>query len=218
MENFEELDERIIKSDFVKGCLKNMAQIAKHYRCSDFRIDAFERRPFVKLLVYFLKEKGMASKYGLDLNKGIALIGPIGCGKTTLMRIFSQFQHREDSRFIVKSTRDIVNEYAELGRIIIQRYSRDLNAGYTNRGTFSSRNYCFDDVGIEAPTKYFGEEVDIMEEILSSRYDMQNTITHITSNLSPKDLGKRYGERLASRMREMFNVVAFAADIPDKRK
>ena len=51
-----------------------------------------------------------------------------------------------------------------------------------------------------------------MAEILLSRYDLfvsKGIPTHVTTNLSASELESKYGNRLRSRMREMFNLVAF---------
>ena len=60
-----------------------------------------------------------------------------------------------------------------------------------------------------------------MGEILLSRYDLflSNRIkTHATTNLNAKELEERYGNRVRSRMRELFNLVGFSSDSVDKRK
>jgi len=59
-----------------------------------------------------------------------------------------------------------------------------------------------------------------MAEILLSRYDMfiqKGILTHITTNLSAPELESMYGSRVRSRMREMFNLVAFERNAKDKR-
>ena len=40
-----------------------------------------------KLCYYFIKDKENCQKDDIDLNKGILLSGPVGCGKTTLMKL-----------------------------------------------------------------------------------------------------------------------------------
>ena len=40
-----------------------------------------------KLIAYFLKDEVTCYQYNIDLNKGILLSGPVGCGKTTLMNL-----------------------------------------------------------------------------------------------------------------------------------
>ena len=59
-----------------------------------------------------------------------------------------------------------------------------------------------------------------MAEILLSRYDLfiqKGILTHITTNLSASELESMYGSRVRSRMREMFNLVAFKRNAKDKR-
>jgi len=59
-----------------------------------------------------------------------------------------------------------------------------------------------------------------MAEILLSRYDLfvsKGIPTHLTTNLSASELESKYGNRLRSRMREMFNLVAFDKNSRDKR-
>ena len=71
-----------------------------------------------------------------------------------------------------------------------------------------------------------------MGEILLSRYDVITSdnqmlkpthskplaLTHITTNLNAQELEEKYGERVRSRMRAMFNLFAFDQNTTDKRK
>jgi DNA replication protein DnaC len=59
-----------------------------------------------------------------------------------------------------------------------------------------------------------------MAEILLARSDLfvsKRMMTHITTNLSASELESIYGNRIRSRMREMFNLVAFDRESKDKR-
>jgi hypothetical protein len=59
-----------------------------------------------------------------------------------------------------------------------------------------------------------------MAEILLSRYDIfisKNIQTHITTNLSASEIETYYGNRVRSRMRAMFNLIAYDKTIVDKR-
>jgi len=79
---------------------------------------------------------------------------------------------------------------------------------------------CFDDLGTESNLKYFGNECNVMAEILLSRYDLfisHSLLTHLTTNLSATEIEKMYGNRLRSRLRAMFNLLAFQSDSIDKR-
>jgi DNA replication protein DnaC len=59
-----------------------------------------------------------------------------------------------------------------------------------------------------------------MAEILLSRYDYfisKKLKTHLTTNLSASEIETQYGNRVRSRMRQMFNLVAFDRETRDKR-
>src|SRR4051812_26526043 len=67
-----------------------------------------------KLIAYFMKDETTAALNGLNLDKGILLAGPIGCGKTSLLALLRLLQPAE-SRFIMRSCRDISFEFIERG-------------------------------------------------------------------------------------------------------
>jgi DNA replication protein DnaC len=83
---------------------------------------------------------------------------------------------------------------------------------------------CFDDLGTESNLKYFGNECNVMGEILLSRYDAfthpelsKRLKTHLTTNLSASEIEQFYGNRIRSRLRESFNLIAFNNNSKDKR-
>ena len=56
---------------------------------------------------------------------------------------------------------------------------------------------------------------------LLTRYDLfkeKGLITHLTTNLSAAEIESIYGNRLRSRMREMFNLFGYDQNSTDKRK
>ena len=166
-----------------------------------------------KLIAYFLKDEPTCFQYGINLNKGILLTGPIGCGKTSLMNLMKYLTATEH-KFFVKPCRDISFEFIQDGYQIIHKYS--------NGKLYQSepRTYCFDDLGTENNLKYFGNECNVMAEILLSRYDLfisKKLQTHITTNLSATEIEKHYGNRVRSRLREMVNLIAFEKSTQDKR-
>ena len=62
-----------------------------------------------------------------------------------------------------------------------------------------------------------------MGEVLLSRYELyldtkRKIKTHATTNLNAEELEVRYGNRVRSRMREFFNLIAFDTKAVDKRK
>lgn len=170
-----------------------------------------------KLLIYAIGDVEGSVKHGIELKKGLLVTGPVGCGKSTILTLLSYFFPVE-KQYTIKSTREISFEFEKEGYVVINRFSN--SAFRTIRGTLYPIVCCFDDLGVEQPLKYYGNECNVMAEILLSRYDLfisKGMITHITTNLSASELESIYGNRIRSRMREMFNLVAFNRNSKDKR-
>lgn len=179
-----------------------------------FKILEIDHEIIYKLIAYFLKDEQVCDKFNIDLQKGILLTGPIGCGKTSLMNLM-KYVAQHDNKFSVKPCRDISFEFIQEGYPIIHKYS--IGQLYHSE----PRTYCFDDLGTENNLKYFGNECNVMAEILLSRYDLfisKKLKTHITTNLSATEIEKQYGNRVRSRLRELCNLIAFDNTINDKRK
>lgn len=211
------LPDRPIKMSF------NYAQIISFLRLKGaeitgnaFTISDDERGIIFGLLAWFLNDELVAEEMGIDLRKGILLSGPIGCGKTTLMKIMRQMPFKRRNYSII-SSREIVSEFMLNGYEVLETYSRGILRDHQR----IPRNFCFDDLGAETTSKYFGNECNVMAEILLTRYDLykdQGIITHATTNLTADELESAYGNRLRSRMREMFNLFGYEENSEDKRK
>ena len=161
-----------------------------------------------RLFLYAIDDVQLCQEYGIDLNKGILLLGPIGCGKTTLMKVFNHLT-LEYKKYTLCPAREITTEFIQNGFQVIPKYGKNFKA------------YCFDDLGVEQSMKHYGNECNVMGEILLSRYDLMKTakrFTHATTNLNANELEKIYGNRVRSRLREMFNLITFSPSTPDKRK
>ena len=66
-----------------------------------------------------------------------------------------------------------------------------------------------DDLGCEAArVAVFGNEISPMTEILQKRYSGR-MLTMFTTNLTPKQIGERYGERIRDRFIESAHIVVF---------
>lgn len=180
----------------------------------NFKVFPEDYEIIFRLLVYFLKDVKNAEKYGLSFRKGLLITGPVGCGKTSLMNLI-KLTLPPEQRYVVKSCREVSFEFIQEGYTIIRKYS---NLSFKND---IPRVYCFDDLGTENSLRYFGNDCNVMAEILLSRYDLfvtRRMLTHITTNLNSSEIEKIYGSRVRSRLREQFNLIAFSESAKDKRQ
>ena len=179
---------------------------------NQFKILETDHHIIYKLIAYFLKDEVTCYQYNIKLDKGILLSGPVGSGKTTLMNLMKTLTATEH-KFYIKPCRDISFEFIQDGYEIIQKYSKGKL--YPDPKTI-----CFDDLGTEKNLKYYGNECNVMAELILSRYDLfisKKIYTHITTNLSASEIETAYGNRVRSRLRSMVNLIAFDKTIKDKR-
>jgi hypothetical protein len=196
-------------------CLDFMEAKGKEVFGSHFRLYEADYPLLYTLLIYIIGDKANAQKQGLNLRKGILLSGPVGCGKTSLMTLLRFFQPLSH-QYVLRSCREVSFEFIRDGYEVIHTYSRASFGEYSQQ----PRTYCFDDLGTESSLKYYGNSCNVMGEILLSRYDLfvsRGMRTHLTTNLTSSEIEKNYGNRVRSRMREMFNLVSFGKDARDKR-
>ena len=174
-----------------------------------FRIYDEDRDILLKLCSYFIKDKDNCASYGIDIDKGILLSGPVGCGKTSLMKLLKYLVPLQRP-YLLAPCRNIVFGFNHLGYKTIEDYG-------------DSSSICFDDLGVEPMGRHYGKDCNVMGEVLLSRYELYlktktKVKTHATTNLNAEELEEHYGNRVRSRMRELFNLIAFDTDTRDKRK
>ena len=172
-----------------------------------FKIYKKDQDILLKLCSYFIKDKENCKKFDIDLDKGLLLSGPVGCGKTSLIKLL-HFLVPHQRKYVVMPCRNIVFAFNHLGYKTIEDYGE-------------SSFFCFDDMGVEPMGRHYGKDCNVIGEILLSRYDLfleTKLKTHATTNLNAEELEERYGNRVRSRMRELFNLIAFDERARDKRK
>lgn len=151
------------------------------------------------------------------LKKGLALFGPVGCGKTTLLRLFSS-NPRES--FTVVRCKVAAHNYTTDGDPMFDYYCGKSSV-YGSAFQHTSGGRGFDDLGVEPiPVSHFKNSRNIMADLLDSRYELGPAVcglTHLTTNLSTDQIEEFYGQRIRSRMREMFNTIYFDPQTPDRR-
>ena len=171
-----------------------------------FKVRPEDRGTFLKLCSYMVKDFESCRNMELDPKKGILLTGPVGCGKTSMMQLIRHLVPHKRTYDIIPA-RNITFAFNHIGYKIIEDYG-------------NGRSYCFDDLGVEPMGRYYGDDCNVMGEVLVSRHELyqQSKIpTHITTNLNAEELEERYGKRVRSRMRQMFNLISFDKHTKDKR-
>jgi len=209
-----ELKDNIVHYDFEK--IKTYLNIKCHLIFDkNFRLYKEDETLLFKLCCYYIQDHWTCAKMGIDTNKGLLLSGPVGCGKTSLMKLLPYLAPHKTNYEIIP-TRNIVFNFNAAGFEVLEKYN-------------DTKNYCFDDLVVEPTGCHYTKQCNVMGEILLSRYEifkngrdpvlsLAKGKTHITTNLNAEELESRYGSRVRSRLREMFNLISFDSSTTDKRK
>lgn len=127
-------------------------------------------------------------------EKGVVLCGKTGSGKTFIFQILQKIflPQFHPNKMALKHVNEVVAIYEKQG----------------DEGLFALKNnsICFDELGREKNGKFFGSEQDVMQMLISHRYNLwkyENKLTFFTSNYSKADLEIRYGTHSMSRLQEM---------------
>jgi hypothetical protein len=123
------------------------------------------KKELFSLIAWMLKDDLVAKEMNFDLNKGF-------CYRTNWLRKNNIIQNFEilqfsASKYGIVSTRHIVSEFMQSGYEILEKYSN----GNLSHDIRTPKAYCFDDLGTETTSKYFGNDCNVMAEILLTRYD-----------------------------------------------
>lgn len=169
--------------------------------CGNFTVDAYNRSLLNEIFKY---ANGKSTVF--DSKRGLWLYGTIGTGKTSLIKILREYDAKVKGRtpngyliggYGIYSASTVVNQFSRLGLDGIDLYC------------FKKQTCAFDEIGREPlPAKYYGTEMNVMQYVFQMRYDMRNDcLTHVTTNLTPDQIGSVYGDYIADRVNEMFNVI-----------
>lgn len=135
---------------------------------------------------------------------GILLCGNCGNGKTTTMNAFLSV-----SKYLAPPGIDIESTSARR----ISQIAKDEEIMRAAKGV---KVLCIDDMGLE-PTEIldYGNAINPVIEIMEQRY-RQQLFTFITTNLTPKQIREKYGDRIADRFNEIMKCIVY--DNPTFRK
>lgn len=121
--------------------------------------------------------------------------------------------------FVFVSCRDIQQEFAQGGYKELLRYTKKAYKynGKNHAPENGSITHCFDDFGAEGQANFYGNKVNVMEEIIQDRYreyEDHGMKTHMTSNLKPRTelMKKLYTERVSDRITGSCNLIELLGD------
>lgn len=162
---------------------------------SGFRATLDALRRHFGMLPYSKKENALNRKLG------VLLVGPTGTGKSRIMQIMQRYctsiKHRQ---FDIHNTTMVLEQVKKGASILEWVNERRTDPNKPPRGL------CIDELGQEVPINNYGTKEDPVLQILQLRAN-RGLETHATSNLTLAELSERYGERVASRLQELFNVI-----------
>jgi len=188
-----------------------------------FMLDEF-CKPVIKKMIQYCRGES-------DLNhqKGLLLMGGVGSGKTLLMRGYNKFicQFRNDAVYFYPgysevATYNLVSGFAQYGYEIFNKEITGIFNNQSKRVTANvtvrllNCNLFIDDIGSEDTTAFYGNSTNVVYILLLRRYDDLKYKTYGTTNLDANALRSYYGDRVFSRMKEMFNVIYLQGG--DRRK
>jgi DNA replication protein DnaC len=213
----QETKHNVSESKFYDAVIHRLFKLVGKYEPTNENLGKIifdqNREQFEQLFYYFAH----STKSKLDPDKGIYLVGNVGCGKTYLMDIFQANSYHS---FNIVSCRTVAADYQKGTYSGIEKYFQLQKSLFIKD---YHTGWCFDDLGAEDKRKSFGDSMNVMEEVIANVYENKRKKIlnfnqfHMTSNLSKDEVIDIYGTRFDSRIGEMFNIVVFPVDTIDLR-
>lgn len=176
---------------FKQSCIQQFGQ---------FLDDEGTKLLYKSVCYYLAGDDRFRTELNFDWNKGLLVYGSAGIGKTSIFRIMGPNPKRPVQIF---SMLEIADEVKDSGSCTINTHSTIL----------------IDDVGTEPELiNHYGTKVNWFKDFIESYYHHHRSFGNliITTNLGGKEIEDRYGYRVRSRIREMFNMIPVTGN--DKRK
>lgn len=180
---------------------KYFFKLIKHYfETVHGRFDTTNMEYIKAVCFFFSADLRFESELGFSFNKGLLIQGTAGLGKTkTIIAI------KDNPLYPVKV----------FSMIDITQHVRDTGSCEIN----TQQMILLDDVGSETElVKHYGNQINWFKEFIESYYLCYTSYSGllITTNCGGDELEQKYGYRVRSRIREMFNVITLIGN--DQRK
>jgi len=196
--------ERQRLEELSKLCTANYfyKQIRQFFFQNYGRFDFDEsNKQYIKTICYFMSsDPRFETELGYSFSKGLWVQGTAGLGKTKVLEAVADnplFKIRIASMIEIA---DAVREYGEV------RFD-------------PTQMLLIDDAGSEQPeVMHYGTRINWFKDFIEGYYLQNKIFTRliVTTNCSGEDIQQRYGYRVRSRVREMFNQVTLTGT--DRRK
>lgn len=206
--------------------LKALAQS----RDKDFKLNAHDKKIYEQLFYYFTNNQNYFNGSEINFKKGLLIVGANGVGKSTILKLFTDFFFEGKNRFYY------------ISNLALQ--GNDQGTSVLDQINFK-HDYCLDDIGSESKTIFYGQHFEVFEHVIkkheqtnfpeyrpdqklcgkiwsSTNFKSSRIIPnrkariYATTNLSLSEIESRYGSRIYSRIASFFNVINFPT-VNDKR-
>jgi len=164
-------------------------KLVEFYREYLFQKGYDNRNPEMHLAI----SRMMAASFMGIVRKGLMFHGIAGSGKTMGLERATKYMAGRVWSAELLAGKDARNRVRHLPSATEYDWQRPQDA-------------LLDDLGAEVPINDYGVKRETMTEYITGRYDewkICGALTHISTNLTDKELTERYGDRAVSRLREM---------------
>lgn len=189
VENLQELSKRWT----AKYAYGFMAWTSENVYGKNLVVNDDNKKLIAALCFYVSRDERFETELGYSFNKGLLIRGKCGIGKTYLTKCLEKNEVRPILALNMLDITDAIKSYGEFD--IEMKENKVLY---------------LDDVGTEEPVvKHYGTNIAWFKEFIETLYMKSNSFGHIiiSTNNNFKAIEERYGFRVASRMRDMFNIL-----------
>lgn len=190
----------VVLKEFLIFCLRSLEP--------KYEVDVVSEPAIDKLIGYLM---------GTELNskKGILLMGGTGSGKTVLLKGFNKLLRYFSTVDRCEIHYNYISSLKLASQFSIKGYEIFENSFYSGNGlvlpNITMCSLFVDDMGAEPIVSNYGNSIIVTGELLMRRYENKKR-TIATTNLNAESLREYYGERIYSRMKEMFNPMVLDGD------
>lgn len=173
----------------------------------------YKTNPVIETVKRYFRDIADFDKDKLSLSKpnifkGLLIWGNYGIGKSMLFDIM----HEVGRELVVKRNYSGIWFSAISANSLVKDYMSDATNKETSSDKFLSKYYkgklYIDDLGFE---QMAFNKTELIADVLFERH-RHGSVTFATTNLTPKQLGDRYGDRIADRLPEMFNIIKWEGE------